>query len=99
MPLSNILKFAAGTCQYCGNKAGLIARDRPDCRRTHDAGWPKMVESAADTASTHQLDEKTLHLTVARIAGRSYRDDTTVDQSLEENGKQGRKPLPDYRWG
>ena len=39
MPLSNLLKSAAGTCRHCGQKAGVLSRDHPSCRQTFDAGW------------------------------------------------------------
>ena len=50
MPLSNLLHSAAGTCRYCGNKAGLIAWGRPECKAIHDAVWDGMVELAARAA-------------------------------------------------
>ena len=43
MPLSNLLKSAAGTCPFCHQKAGILSREHPNCRRTHRAGWNKMV--------------------------------------------------------
>ena len=89
MPLSTILKSAAGTCRYCGNKAGLIARDHPGCRRTFDAGWDRMVRLAADAARTHAFDEKSLRLSLAEIARNSYGDGDTVNQALEEGWKRG----------
>ena len=89
MPLSNILKSAAGTCQYCGNKAGLIAREHPQCRRTHDAGFQEMVNLAAESARDHSFNEKTLRLTLAGIAGRSHGDGNTVNLALEEGWKRG----------
>ena len=64
MPISNILKSAAGTCQYCGNKAGLIARDHPECRRTHDAEFREMVDLAAEADRTRNLDGKSTRLTL-----------------------------------
>ena len=45
MPLSNLLKSAAGTCPFCRQKAGILSRDHPDCRRTFQAGWNEMVEA------------------------------------------------------
>ena len=48
MLLSNIIKSAAGTCPLCRQKAGIISRDHPECRRTHDAGFPEMVNLAAE---------------------------------------------------
>ena len=87
--LSNILKSAAGTCQYCGNKAGLIARDHPQCRRTHDAGFQEMVNLAAEAARDHSFNEMDLRLTLAGIASRSHGDGNTVNLALEEGWKRG----------
>ena len=89
MSLSNLLRSAAGTCRYCGQRAGLIARDHPECRRTFDASWNQMVEIAADAARSHNFDEKTLRLTLAEIARNSYGDGATVNQALEEGWKRG----------
>ena len=47
MPLSNLLKSAAGTCPFCNQKAGILSREHPDCRRTYTAGWDEMVNLAA----------------------------------------------------
>ena len=43
MPLSNLLKSAAGTCPFCNQKAGILSREHQGCRRTHQAGWDEMV--------------------------------------------------------
>lgn len=40
---------------------------------------------AAEAARAHNFDEKTLQLTLAEIAGRSYGDGTIVNQPLEED--------------
>ena len=50
MPLSNLLKSAAGTCRFCGQKAGVLSRSHSGCRRTHDAGFQEMVNLAAEAA-------------------------------------------------
>ena len=89
MPFSNILKSAAGTCQHCGNKAGLIARDHPECRRTHDAGFQEMVNLAAEAARNHSFNEKDLRLTLAGIARGSHGDGNTVNLALEKGWKRG----------
>ena len=89
MPLSNLFRSAAGTCRYCGNRAGIIARDHLECRRNFDAGWTRMVELAADAARSHNFDEKSLRLSLAEIARNSYGDGNTVNQALEEGWKQG----------
>ena len=60
MPLTNLLRTAAGTCRYCGERAGLLTRDHPECRRTFDAGWNRMVGLAAEAAKTHQFNNNSL---------------------------------------
>ena len=70
MPLSNLLKSAAGTCRFCGQKAGVLSRSHSGCRRTYDAGFQEMVALAAEAARTHSFDEKTLRLSLAEIARR-----------------------------
>ena len=89
MPLSALLKSAAGTCRYCGNKAGVLARDHPGWRRTFGAGWQRMVELAADAARSHSFDEKSLRLSLAEIVRNSYGDGNTVNQALEKGWKRG----------
>ena len=89
MPLSKLLKSAAGACRYCGQKAGVLSRSHSGCRRTFDAGFQEMVKLAAEAARTHSFDEKTLRLSLAEIASRSHGDGAAVNQALEEGWKQG----------
>ena len=89
MPLSAFLKSAAGTCPHCGQKAGILSREHPECRRTFQAGWDEMVNLAAQAAASRTFDEKSLRLSLAEIARRSYGDGTTVNQALEAGWKQG----------
>ena len=35
MPLSSLLKSAAGTCPFCNQKAGIFSREHPECLRAH----------------------------------------------------------------
>ena len=35
MPLSNLLKSAAGTCHFCRREAGILSREHPDSRRAY----------------------------------------------------------------
>ena len=65
MPLSNLLKSAAGTCPFCNQKAGILSREHPECRRAHQAGWDEMVQLAAQAAASRTFDEKTLRLSLA----------------------------------
>ena len=83
MPLSNLLKSAAGTCPFCRQKAGILSREHPDCRRTHQAGWNEMVELAADAARSHEFNPNSLQASLAEIARRSYGNGSTVARALE----------------
>ena len=78
MPLSNLLKSASGTCPLCHQKAGILSREHPECRRTFQAGWNEMVSLAADAARSPNFDEKSLRLILAQIARRSFGHGTTV---------------------
>ena len=60
MPFSNILKLAAGTCPFCRQKAGIISREHPECRRArraHQAGWQEMVQLAAQAAGSPTIQQ------------------------------------------
>ena len=48
-----------------------------------------MVELVADAVRFHAIHEKSLRLTLADIAKRSYGDGAIVNQALEEGWKQG----------
>ena len=89
MPLSNLLKSAAGTCPFCHQKAGILSREHPDCRRAHQAGWHEMVQLATQAAGSPDSDENQLRLTMAAVAQRSYGNQGTVNQALEEGWKLG----------
>ena len=89
MPLSNLIQTLTGTCPHCGQKAGILSREHPECRRTHQAGWNEMVSLAASAAASHTFDEQSLRLSLAEIARRSYGDGATVNQALEQGWKQG----------
>ncbi len=89
MPLSNLLKSAAGTCPFCNQKAGILSREHPECRRAYDVGWHEMVDLAADAAGSPDFDEGHLRLTLSAVAKISYGNEDTVNQALEEGWKQG----------
>ena len=88
MPLSNLLKSAAGTCPFCNQKAGIISREHPECRRTYRAGWNEMVQLAADAARSHEFNPNSLQVSLAEIARRSFGDASTVNQALEEGWRR-----------
>ena len=95
MPLSSLLKSAAGTCPFCHQKAGILSREHPECRRTCQAGWNEMVNLAAQTAASHTFDEKTLRLSLAEIARRSFGDGNTVNRPWKKAGsRESTTPWP-----
>ena len=57
MPFSNIPKLAAGTCSFYHQKAGIISREHPECRRAHQAGWQEMVQLAAQAAGSPTIQQ------------------------------------------
>ena len=59
MPLSSLLKSAAGTCPFCNHKAGILSREHPECRR---AGWHEMVQLAAQAAGFPTIQQVQTHL-------------------------------------
>ena len=89
MLLSSLLKSAAGTCPFCRQKAGIISRAHPGCRRTFQAGWNEKVRLARDAARSHEFHANSLQVALAEIARRSYGDASTVARALEEGWKQG----------
>ena len=89
MPLSNILKSAAGICPFCHQKAGILSREHSQCRRTHDAGFQEMVNLAAEAAGSQDFDESHLRLTLSAVAKISYGNEDTVNQALEAGWKLG----------
>ena len=88
MPLSNLLKSAAGTCHFCNQKAGIISREHPECRRAHQAGWHEMVELAADAAGFHEFNPNSLQVALTEIARRSFGDASTVARALEQGWRR-----------
>ena len=88
MPLSNLLRSAAGTCPLCNQKAGILSREHPDCRRTHQAGWNEMVRLAGSAARSHEFNPNSLQVSLAEIAKRSYGNGSTVARTLEEGWRR-----------
>ena len=88
MPLSNLLKSAAGTCPFCNQKAGILSREHSDCRRTYQVGWYEMVRLAGGAARSHEFNSNSLQVSLAEIARRSYGDASTVARALEEGWRR-----------
>ena len=88
MPLSNLLKSVAGTCRFCRQQAGILSREHPQCRRSHQAGWNEMVHLAAEAAKSHEFHGNSLQVSLTVIARRSYGDASTVGRALEEGWRR-----------
>ena len=88
MPLSNLLKSAASTCPFCNQKAGILSREHPECRWTHQAGWNEMARLAEGAARSHEFHANSLQVSLAEIARRSYGDESTVARALDEGWRR-----------
>ena len=80
---------AAGTCPFCHQKAAILSREHPECRRTHQAGWQDIVQLAAQAAGSPNFDENHLRLTMSAVAKISYGNEDTVNQAPEPGWKLG----------
>ena len=89
MPISRFLQFLSGACCYCGQKTGLLQRDHPECRQTHQVGFAEMVPLTAQAAVTHSFDEVALRQILQAIALRSHATGQDIERALEEGWKQG----------
>ena len=88
IPLCNLLRSAADTCPFCNQKAGILSREHPMCRRTFKAGWNEMVHLAAEAAKSLQFHGNSLRVSLTVIARRSYGDASTVGRALEEGWRR-----------
>ena len=88
MPLGAFLKSVAGTCPFCHQRAGILSREHPECRRVHQAGWHEMVQLAAHAARSHEFNPNALRVSLAEIARWSYGDASTVARALEEGWRR-----------
>ena len=96
MPLSSLLKSAAGTCPFCRQKAGILSREHPDCRRTYQAGWNEMV-SLAEEARLREfrdrlaLDDGAADQKATTLLDRATTDRLTLDARLAAIGRPARR--------
>ena len=72
----------------CNQKAGIISREHPECRRTYQAGWDEMVELALDAAKSREFHANSLRIALTEIARRSYGDASTVARALDEGWRR-----------
>ena len=89
MPLTKLLQSLKGQCRYCGQQTGLLKRDHPECRQTHQAGFKEMVQLAAQAAAAHSFNEVALRQSLQAIAQRCYATDLDIEQALEEGFARG----------
>ncbi len=81
-------RVCTSTCPFCHQKAGIISREHPDCRRTFQAGWDEMVRLSRDAARSHEFNANSLQVSLAEIARRSYGDASTVARALGEGWRR-----------
>ena len=92
MPLTKLLQSLKGQCRYCGQQTGLLKRDHPESRQTHQAGFKEMVQLAAQAAAAHCFNEVALRQSLLAIAQRCYATDLDIEQALEEGLRPGASP-------
>ena len=68
MPLSNLLKSAAGTCPFCHQRAGILSREHPECRRAHGRLEREIASPTAQATTSHTLEETSLRLSLVQVA-------------------------------
>ena len=91
MPITKFLQSLNGTCSYCGQKTGLLQRDHPQCRQTHQAGIQEMTQLAAQAASTGGFRETALRSTLQAIADRARATPDDISQAIADGWAQGVK--------
>ena len=94
MPLSNLLKSAAGTCPFCNQNADILSREHPDCRRTYQAGWNEMVRLAGSAARSHEFNPNSLRVSLAEIARRSFGDADPLSTRRWKRAGEGQYETP-----
>ena len=91
MPITKFLKSLNGTCRHCGQKTGLLQRDHPQCRQTHQAGMNEMTQLAAQAAGTSSFNEQALRNTLQAIATRARATEDDISQAIAAGFAQGVK--------
>ena len=91
MPLAKFLQSLNGTCGHCGQKTGLLQRDHPQCRQTHQSGMNEMTQLAAQAAGTSSFNEQALRSTLQAIATRARATPEDISQAIADGWAQGVK--------
>ena len=89
MPLSSLLKSAAGTCPFCRQKASILSREHPECAGPTRPAGRRWYSSPPKPPGSRDFDESHLRLTMSVVAKTSYGNENTVNQALEEGWKLG----------
>ena len=89
MPLAKFLQSLNGTCRHCGQKTGLLQRDHPQCRQTHQSGMNEMTQLAAQAAGTSSFNETALRSTLQAIATRARATPEDISQAIANGWAQG----------
>ena len=92
MPITKFLQSLSGTCRHCGQKTGILQRDHPQCRQTHQAGIQEMTQLAAQAASTGGFSETALRSTLQAIADRARATPEDISQAIADGWAPGRQP-------
>ena len=91
MPITKFLQSLNGTCRHCGHKTGLLQRDHPQCRQTHQSGIQEMTQLAAQAAGTSSFNETALRSTLQAIATRARATPEDISQAIADGWAQGVK--------
>ena len=91
MPITKFIQSLNGTCRHCGQKTGLLQRDHPQCRQTHQAGMNEMTQLAAQAAGTSSFNEQALRSTLQAIATRARATAEDISQAIADGWAQGVK--------
>ena len=91
MPITKFLQSLNGTCRHCGQKTGILQRDHPQCRQTHQAGMNEMTQLAAQAAGTSSFNETALRSTLQAIATRARATPEDISQAIADGWAQGVK--------
>ena len=95
MSFTEILKSGADTCPFCHQKAGILSREHPLCRRAHQAGWNEMVQLATQAAGSRDFDESHLRLTLSAVAKISYGNEDKAQYQPANGGSRLRGANPE----
>ena len=91
MPITRFLQSLNGTCYHFGQKTGLLQRDHPQCRQTHQAGINEMTQLAAQAAGSASFNETALRTTLQAIATRARATEEDISQAVAAGWTQGVK--------